>query len=34
MSATAIADLSAGGKRLGPKLGQTLYDCLHAKNKA
>ena len=34
MSATAIAELIAGGKRLGPKLGETLYECLHAKNKA
>lgn len=33
LSATAIAELSAGGKRLGPKLGQTLHECLHAKNK-
>ena len=34
MSATAIAEISAGGKRLGPKLGETLYECLRAKNKA
>jgi ERCC4-type nuclease len=31
MSAADLAELTAGGKRLGPKLGSTLYDCFRAK---
>jgi ERCC4-type nuclease len=31
MTATDIADITAGGKRLGPALGTTLYECMRAK---
>lgn len=30
MSAADLAELTAGGKRLGPKLGSTLYECFRA----
>lgn len=32
LSETQLAEITAGGKRLGPKMGAALYECVRSKN--